>query len=227
MNPRNPPPAPREERRDTNLLVILHVGLQEVMQRCYSYGPPASNRVLATSAGRRATPRSPEYRRLVRVANVSASGLGIEADDCDCVDIAQGDLVALRLDPEGHPELGMVVRTLPAPTPGMTWIGIRRLSSCARPIEIAEPEAHAGGALIFMPGLDEAGRYDGCLIEQSTYEAGIPVTAHVGGSLYDFEFGNVRLRGRGWVLAAFEIAATAPCLPPPPAARAIACAARR
>src|SRR4029079_14424480 len=49
-------------------------------------------------------------RRNVRVIDVSASGLGLEGSLPECSEIAVGDIVALRLSPEGPLELGKVAR---------------------------------------------------------------------------------------------------------------------
>lgn len=218
------PLVSRADRHETNLLVELHVGLAEVMERAFSpEAPPAATLTLAVHDGQRVDGARLERdrdtavdavyerpRRLVRVANVSETGFGIEGDERDCGAVSVGDLVALRLERGGALELGKVVRSVSA-TPGRTWVGVRRIFGRARPIEVVQPSAlldrRRDMTLLFVPGEDESGRHDACLVTERAYTEGAPLDAYVGDFVYTFRFNRPRDRGRGWVLAGFEIMA--------------------
>lgn len=212
----------RAERHATNIVAELHVGLGELMERGFLPPAPQALLTLAVSDGQRVDAHRDERdrdtavesiyerrRRMVRVANVSDTGLGIEGNDADCGGISAGDVVALRLEAGGPLEICKVARSVPSPV-GRVWIGARRISSQARPIEVVQPVGLAGSedvTLVFVPGLDESGRHDACLVSERAFEEGGPLEAFLGDCVYTFKFNRVRDRGRGWVLAGFEIVA--------------------
>ena len=213
----------RAERDEADIRVELHVGLGEIMGRGFMPAPPAPAALtLATHSGQRveATRRECDdatsslyerARRMVRIANVSETGFGIEGDERDCNSIAVGDVVGLRLDPDARLEICKVVRCVPAKGAGKIWVGVRRLSARARPIEVVQPSAASAQArdvtLLFVPGEDEGGRHDACLVTERAFSERVPLTAYVEDCLYTFRFNRPRDRGRGWVLAGFEILA--------------------
>lgn len=214
----------RAERKEANVVVELHVGLAEVMGRGFCPHPPQPAALtLAARDGQRIdvarlerdrdTAEESMYerrRRMVRVANVSETGFGIEGDQRDCGSIAVGDVVALRLEAGSPLEICKVVRSVPTPVAGRVWIGVRRLSARARPIEVVQPSAQSQRererTLAFVPGEDESGRHDACLVSERAFADGAPLDAYVGDCVYSFRFNRPRERGRGWVLAGFEIA---------------------
>ena len=214
----------RAERKEANVVVELHVGLAEVMGRGFCPKPPQPVALtLAARDGQRLDVARRESdrdsaeealyerrRRMVRVANVSETGFGIEGDECDCGSIAVGDVVALRLEAGSPLEICKVVRIVPTPVAGRVWIGVRRLSARARPIEVVQPSAQSQRereqTLAFVPGEDESGRHDACLVSERAFADGAPLDAYVGDCVYTFRFNRPRERGRGWVLAGFEIA---------------------
>jgi hypothetical protein len=215
----------RAERNETDLEVELHVGLAEVLGRGFSpAAPPAATLTLAARDGERIgdsrLPRehdnAPESiyerrRRMVRVANVSETGFGIEGDDRDCGTVAVGDVVALRLEAGAELELCKVVRSVPAAATGRRSIGVRRLCARARQIEVVQPSATSererSQTLLFVPGEDESGQHDACLVPERTYAERASLEASVGNCVYTFRFNRPRDSGRGWVLAGFEILA--------------------
>jgi hypothetical protein len=215
--------APRAPRRETSLRVELHVGLAEVLTRGLCPLPPAAPKLtLATLDGERQAPARGERdrdtaadssyerrRRMVRVANESDTGLGLEGDERDCGGIAVGDIVALRLDKEGPLEICRVVRSVPAAAPGRTCLGVRRRSSRARSIEVSRPGGRAGAdtTLLFIPGDDASGRHDACLVSERAFAEAGALEATVEDRVYTFRFNRPRERGRGWVLAGFEVEA--------------------
>lgn len=214
----------RAERKEANVVVELHVGLAEVMGRGFCPAPPqpavltlAARDGQRVDVARRESDRDSAQdalyerrRRMVRVANVSETGFGIEGEVCDCGSIAVDDVVALRLEAGSPLEICKVVRTVPAAIAGRVWIGARRLSVRARPIEVVQPSAlsqrEREQTLAFVPGEDESGRHDACLVSERAFAEGAALNAAVGECVYTFRFNRVRERGRGWVLAGFEMA---------------------
>ena len=100
-----------------------------------------------------------------------------------------------------------------SPLPAELPIGfedvLRRLAPRARALDVVAPaqRGHPPTRVLFVPGEDDSGRHDACLVDQATYERGAPICAHVDGCIYEFHLRRVRARGRGWVLAGFEMAA--------------------
>ena len=216
----------RAPRQATDYQVELFVGLSEVLTRAFNLAPMAAPQLtLAARDGQRLELLRMERdhdavgdvyerrRRMVRVANVSDTGFGIEGKDPDCAGISVGDIVALRLGPACPLEICKVVRSVPSASVGCRWIGVRRLSSNARPIEVLPSMPADRGPdplVLFVPGEDESGRYDACLVTERTFAEEAPLQAFLGGCLYTFKFNRPRERGRGWVLAGFEIVAAVP-----------------
>jgi hypothetical protein len=215
----------RASRQETNVEVELHVGLAEVLNRGFSPAPPAPvTLTLAARDGERLGPSRlarehdnaaesiyERRRRMVRVANVSETGFGIEGDEVDCGSIAVGDVVALRLEAGAPLEICKVVRSAPGAAAVRKWIGVRRISARARQIEVVQPSAASERdrvqTLLFVPGEDESGQHDACLVPDRSYAERAPLEASVGDCVYTFRFNRPRDSGRGWVLAGFEILA--------------------
>lgn len=212
----------RAQRHETDLQVELHAGLSEVLTRGFLPRPPSTPTLtLAARDGEHVLPPADRdrggasdlferHRRMVRVANASDTGFGLEGSDADCGGIGVGEIVALRLQDEGPLELCKVVRCVPS-APGRTWLGVRRISARARPIEVLPSRNRARQrdmTLLFVPGEDESGRHDACLVPERTFTESKELEAYLGGCIYTFQFNRPRDRGRGWVLAGFEIMAS-------------------
>ena len=120
-----------------------------------------------------------------------------------------GEIVALRLEKDGPLEICKVVRSVPAAAAGRTCLGVRRLSSRPRSIEVSRQDGRAGAGttMLFIPGADEGGRHDACLVSDRAFAEAGSFEAEVGNRSYTFRFNRPRERGRGWVLAGFEIVA--------------------
>lgn len=214
-------PVNRAERRATSHVVELFVGLNEVMTR--GLAPPRrapSVLALATVDGMRTAARREDTaqdsiyertRRMVRVANVSDSGFGIEGSDRDLGSVAPGDLVALRLEFDGPLEICKVARCVPAGAAGRVWLGVRRICARAQLLDVKRREAknplELGGTIAFVPGEDRSGRHDACLVSEREFAEGTRLESMVGERVYSYRFNRARDRGRGWVLAGFEMLA--------------------
>jgi hypothetical protein len=190
------------------------------MARGFSPTPPAPpSLTLAARDGQRLNTRATgkerdgadsiyeRRRRMVQVANVSDTGFGIEGDGRDCGQIAVGDIVALRLEPGGPLEVCKVMRRIPARTPDNVWMGVRRLTARARTVSVGHvsPRDEGVQTLAFIPGEDASGRHDSWLVSERTFAEGVAHDASVGECTYSFRFNRARERGRGWVMAGFEI----------------------
>lgn len=149
-------------------------------------------------------------RLLARVVKATDAGIGVELAEIDGGRLTEGDVVSLRHARGCALELCMAVRAVPGPAAGTTWIGLRRLSRRAHALDTAGPRAghEASCHLLFVPGEDQVGHDDTCLVNVETFARGTPVEAYLGRCPYSFHFTRVRESGRGWVMASFEIQAT-------------------
>lgn len=225
----------RQSRRDSMQRAIRHrvdrpvelfVGLAEIMHRGFAPAAPTAPLTLAAvddkATSRMRIERDHDTamgelygaeRRMVRLLDESETGLGLEGAGADLDGIAAGDLVAMRLWPNEPVVLGKVVRSVASKTPGHTVIGVRRLSGAARPVEArreTETRAGAPATLVYVAGGDTSGRQDGMLVAERDFADRAPLTVSVGDWNYRLRLNRARERGRGWVLAGFEVASARP-----------------
>jgi hypothetical protein len=59
--------------------------------------------------------------------------------------------------------------------------------------------------MLFVPGEDSTGRQDAFLVGESALERSPAFAVDVGDQTFSLRLNRVRDRGRGWVLAGFEI----------------------
>lgn len=144
-------------------------------------------------------------RRMVLRSNQSDSGLGLEGPRPECAGIAAGDVVAIRISTESPLILGVVARNVPARDGGTMVIGVRRLGKGVQQVEITRLCDGVKESLLLVIGADAAGKDDAFLVPESSYAIGTEFVATVQGATYAFRFNRARERGRGWLLAGFEI----------------------
>ncbi len=212
-------PITRAARRPASRIVEMHVGVSEVMARAFSPPAPVPAGIsLATRAGKRveAPRRESEHdvalreiytpvRRQVRVVDESDTGLGLEGNKADCGQVCAGDLVGMRLREDGPLVLGRVARIIPGRHAAVS-IGVHRLTSASRPMDVLPiDEAGEGHALLYVPGLEPSGTDDGFLVSDAVFTKGGRIGVAVESMCYTLRFNRVRERGRGWVLAGFEV----------------------
>lgn len=212
-------PMARAPREVVDRPVELLVGLAQISAAGFtSAAPPAAAVGLATHDGARRGRSEGELRsaldgiyepnrRIVNLTNVSESGFGLEGSDADCGMLAVGELVAARLAPNQPLSLGRVMRCVPAAIAGRVIVGVSRISSAAKPIDVivgAGDEARAV-SMLFVPGDDNSGSRDAYLVPERTYDESPSLEVHGAQNVYSMRFNRVRERGRGWVLAGFEI----------------------
>ena len=156
-------------------------------------------------------------RRYLWMANSSATGFGFEALESDATGIDLGDLVGWRNAGDNALVLGQVIRRMPSATCGQVFIGVKTLTEAALPLPLSQDlalEASTGTTYLFVPGDDDSGRRDAFLVPEKTFDLQPSFTTRMGGEPFTLRFNRVRGRGRGWILAGFEI------VPPQPEAAA-------
>lgn len=222
------PPAPRAPRRAMDAEAQMLVGLPEIRARGFAPSAPSMPRIslVASDGSRAGGPRREKERdngieavyqverRVVRVLDASESGFGLEGDIASCGGLVKGDLVAIRIGAEGALEIGKVERCIPASSAGRVVVGVRRLTSRARKLLLSPRSAGYGARpmeQVFVPGDDAGGRFDAWLVAERDFELRTTFEAPVGDRTYALRMNRCRDRGRGWVLAGFEVTGTAPC----------------
>lgn len=180
-----PQRAPREQQAGIRLEVW--VGLSEILARRF------------TEAA----------RRYLWMSDSSATGFGFDALESDAVGIEVGDLIGWRKGIGSAIVLGQVMRRMPSSTSGQVFVGVRMLSEWAIPLPLTQvvtfDNGQADGTYLFVPGDDESGRHDAFLVSERTFELQASYNARVGSEAFTLKLNRVRARGRGWILAGFEI----------------------
>jgi hypothetical protein len=199
------------------------VGLQEILSRGIGVGTETgrwralnlSDPAIEAQSKARFNEATKRYLWLV---DASASGLGLEALETDAAGIEVGDLLGWRNAQGGPVVLARVVRRMPAATSGQVFLGVHLLTEAAQPLKLSQvvsfDNGTANGTYFFVPGGDDSGRGDAFLVSDHTYQLQASYNTHVGNDAFTLRFNRVRLKGRGWNLAGFEIV---PVEPPPKA----------
>ena len=206
-------PAPRAGReKHAGLRVEVWVGIAEILARGMSVGIETGKwRVVdlkdpAIDEQARARFGDASRRYLWQV-DTSATGCGFQALDSDAAGIAIGDVVGWRRVPGGPVSVGFVARRRSGGA-GQMFIGVRLLTHAAQPITLASEiamERDDGRARLFVPGNDASGRGDGFLLPEGEYETRLAHVAHTPAGRFRVRLNRIRSRGRGWVLAGFEV----------------------
>jgi hypothetical protein len=143
--------APRVTR--AAVPVELYVGIEAVMEHAF----PQVRTAEATN-----DPFGERRKLNGRVKDVGARGLVIECVPGDISHVPIGSIVAFGFARAPASDLGVVIRTIRGASGNEAWIGVRRLTSHACPKPIASHGARGG--LLFVPGSDEIGCQDACLV---------------------------------------------------------------
>ncbi len=228
-------PVMRAPRVASNVTAQLHVGITEIISRPFNAAPPSgipAELVALEGEGPGAPRRDRDNplasiyviaRREVQVIDVSASGFGLVGAGSDCCELAVGDVVAMRLSADGPIELGKVARRArgsddgrvkigvqraPASGNQRVVIGVRQISPSVQRVAltpVAGNPARRTEQMLFVPGDDSSGRHDAFLMPDSAPVQGLAFEATVGDHTFTLRMNRVRDRGRGWILAGFEI----------------------
>lgn len=148
-------------------------------------------------------------RRYLWLSDMSATGCGFEALDTDASGIEIGELIGWRRAAFGPITLGRVIRRLPSTTAGQVFLGVQLLTEMGLHFALTRADAFdRGGAentFLFVPGDDASGRRDAFLLPESTFQQQHSYHAFTGDAVYTVKFNRVRNKGRGWILAGFEV----------------------
>ena len=218
-------PTARAVRRKMNQAVEVHLGLTHIEQRGFERSaPPAASVVLASVDGVPHGARAQREREsalggiydktrcIVNLDNVSDSGIGLEGSHAQCDAMVVGSLLGLRLAPDGPLVIGTVTRNIVAAGRGRVVVGVRQISSDAKMVGITVgtgPDSRVV-PMLWIQGDDDSGSRDGYLISERTFGEGLTYEVRTRQNAYSFRFNRVRERGRGWILAGFEIIAARP-----------------
>jgi hypothetical protein len=207
-----PQRAPREQQAGIRLEVWI--GLSEILARGVGVGTE-TGRYRALQMNDPAIEQASRMRfadaarRYLWMSDSSATGFGFEALESDAAGIEVGDLIGWRKGLGGAIVMGQVMRRMPSSTSGQVFVGVKLLTENAVPMPlhqvVAFDNGFADGTYMFVPGEDDSGRHDGFVISEKTFELQASYSAHVGKEHYSIRFNRVRARGRGWLLAGFEI----------------------
>lgn len=204
--------APRQSAGSTRLEVW--VGLPEILSRGIGVGTETGRyRALnlsdpAIEAQSRAR-FNEATKRYLWLVDASATGHGLEALESDAQGIEVGDLLGWRNTTNGPIVLARVMRRMPAATSGQVFLGVQLLTEAAQPLKLTQvvsfDNGSANGTYLFVPGSDDSGAGDGFLVSDHTYGLQASYSTHVGAEAFKLKFNRVRIKGRGWNLAGFEI----------------------
>jgi hypothetical protein len=139
---------------------------------------------------------------------VSQTGVGFEAHGRDAVGIEVGDVIGWRRGPGQPCNVGKVVRRAPGSAPGQVFIGVELLGAAGQPIKLVEQAGErdlSESVYIFIAGSDDSGRHDAVLFSENAQQESSSFAARLGNDVFRLRFNRVRNRGRGWVLAGFEV----------------------
>jgi hypothetical protein len=204
--------APRQHAAGTR--VEVWVGLNEILLRGIGVGTETGRwralNLQDPSIDAHARARFSEAtKRYLWLADSSASGLGFEAMESDAAGIEIGELIGWRKANGGPVTLGVVRRRSAGATAGQVFLGVELVTEAAQPLtltsEVAFDGGQAAGTYLFVPGSDESGRHDAFLVSESVYQQHATLRTRAGSGSYQLRFNRVRGRGRGWLLAGFEI----------------------
>ena len=146
-------------------------------------------------------------RRMVTLRDMSFTGYLAEVPAAAAGDFYLNEVVAVRAEPDQAPLLARVARRVFDPDAGAVSLGLELLCDPLLQPRTAMLRGPGGAeeTYIFVPGVDGAGRRDGFLVPYRVVQSGEPCTVGVDGREYTLAFNRVRRRGRGWVMAGFEI----------------------
>src|SRR5258708_15542544 len=150
--------------------------------------------------------------------------MGFEGLECEVAGVGVGDLLGWRNITGGPVVLARVMRRVPSSTSGQVFMGVQLLTEAAQPLKLSQvasfDNGNANGTHLFVPGDDDSGQRDAFLVSDNTYELQASYKTHVGNEAFTLKFNRVRGKGRGWILAGFEILAAQRAAPAPLAAGA-------
>lgn len=196
--------TPREEK------VEAFAGLHEILAKAFvpRRGPIAAR---AARSPRTASLQAPGIdtlfdipRRILRVLDESAGGLGAETDEDAVKPIEVGMLVTVHRDDESRPLLCEVMRRAPGRS-GRIRLGLRVLSRDPAKLRLTRPGTERGIDAIYLPGAEASGHLDTLLVSEADFTVRERFEVRFDDRTFMVRMNRVRYHGRGWFLAGFEV----------------------
>jgi hypothetical protein len=204
------PRAPRQQ--GDRARTEVWVGLQEILTRGIGVGIETGRfralKLVHDSMEEQARHRFDDAsKRYFWLSDESASGLGFEALESDAAGIEVGALLGWRRIAGGPVIIGRVTRRVARMAGAEVFFGIHLLSECAQPLKLAPAVASRPeeDVYLFVPGEDASGRHDAFLVPEGDFERHAAYGVAIGEQSFNLRFNRVRMKGRGWVLAGFEL----------------------
>ena len=204
------PRAPRQQ--GDRARTEVWVGLQEILTRGIGVGIE-TGRFRALKLAHESIDEQARHRfddaakRYFWLSDESASGLGFEALEADAAGIEVGALLGWRRIAGGPVIIGRVTRRVVRMAGTEVFFGIHLMSECAQPLKLSSSAAGraAEETYLFVPGQDTSGRHDAFLVPEGDFERHAAYGVTLDDKSFHLRFNRVRLKGRGWVLAGFEL----------------------
>lgn len=174
------------------MAVDTQVGVSPVMGSAFDRGGPAIR---------------------MRLQDHNETGVGFLVDATHGERIQPGDLIAMSLFPDQPDVLGEVVRKRAGRVDEDVSVGVRLISRDCVPLPMEfEDDTRADNRVdaIFVPGLDRSGRHDAIVVPESAFRAGKILRTSDDGEVFRMSLNRVRHKGRGWVVAGFEMIVSEP-----------------
>ena len=216
-----------ERRPGAGLRIEVWVGIQEILSRGLAPrrtdgASRVGEEVLAAIAASNPMHSSlvladDPSRRYLWLTDVSESGFGFEALGSDAIGIDVGDILGWRKAPGEPCAIGRVARRMPGSTPNQVYFGVQLLTSAAQAVklvEIAGERELNEEVQVYVRGDDDSGRRDAFLVSESRHRENAVYRARIGDRAFHLKLDRLRQRGRGWVLAGFEVEALTVAAPP-------------
>ncbi|HET6263801.1 MAG TPA: hypothetical protein VFD95_03025 [Usitatibacter sp.] len=217
------PPARAQRELHAGRRVEVWVGLREILAQGMSAGIETGRwRVIdledpAIEAQQRAR-FGEATRRYLWEVDASATGCGFEALETDAAGIALGDVIGWRRGAGAPVSVGCVARRRRCARASQISVGVRVLSHATQLTTLLPEipgEREEGYQCLFVPGPDASGRGDGFLIAEGRYDTRSAYVVLTAAGSFRVRLNRIRDRGRGWVLAGFEVTPLAVARPVP------------
>jgi uncharacterized protein YjeT (DUF2065 family) len=151
-------------------------------------------------------PRPPMRMRL---QDHNETGVGFLVDEADDAHVETGDLIAMRLYPDRPFVIGEIVRKRAASASSGISVGVRLISrdavALALEFESSDDQPGSECRCLYIPGLDRSGRHDAIVVPEGAFRPGKVLRLKEKGEVLRMSLNRVRRKGRGWVVAGFEI----------------------
>lgn len=187
----------------------VKVGTETGKWRALSLADPSISADLKDAGSRVVYENADPSKRYLWLSDTSATGCGFEALETDANNVQVGDLLGWRRAATGPITLGRIIRRLPSVTAGQVFLGVELLTETGLPFTLVRADAYDRGnadtTFLFVPGDDGSGRRDAFLLPESTFQQQHSYHARTGDEAYTVKFNRVRNKGRGWILAGFEV----------------------